>query len=202
MAPGSRVVLRRADREAGDGADDDPEQDVDEPSPDATPRPAPRATHACTARWLDDVGCCPPAMSVAPFLLPHAHGGAPLTPQSGCRSLSGRLASGNAAATGVRSWRDASQPAATEISGDPIAAGLVLTRDWVGWRYRPPMAQPLVATPPATVRCQGLARLASRCLQRCSSLPHRAALASTASRPGRRAGARQRGSGSGSGRQG
>ncbi|HEV2930835.1 MAG TPA: hypothetical protein VGW74_19300 [Propionibacteriaceae bacterium] len=34
MAPGSRVVLRRADRETGDGADDDPEQDIAEPSSD------------------------------------------------------------------------------------------------------------------------------------------------------------------------
>jgi hypothetical protein len=45
------------------------------------------------------------------------------------------------------------------FTGDPIAAGLALTRDWGrDDGTRPPMAQPLVATPPATVHCQGPAR--------------------------------------------
>src|ERR687898_1780089 len=128
MAPGLRIVLRRADREAGDGADDDPEQDVAEPSSDGDAEAYPRFD-CPLARWRWVLS----ASHVSrPFPVASRSRRRPTHTPVGCRSLSGRLACGNAAATGVRSWRDASQPAATRFSRDPIAAGLVLARGWVG----------------------------------------------------------------------
>jgi hypothetical protein len=40
VVPGWRVVLGGGDRQAGDGADDDPEHDVAQPSPDADAKAA------------------------------------------------------------------------------------------------------------------------------------------------------------------
>jgi hypothetical protein len=40
MVPGWRAVLGGGDRQAGDGADNDPEQDVAQPSPDADAKAA------------------------------------------------------------------------------------------------------------------------------------------------------------------
>jgi hypothetical protein len=143
--------------------DDDPEQDVAEPSPDGRRRGRRRglptlvlpvgsmAVGAVRQPCQSPLSCC-----LTLTAAPHPH---PSRLPEPLWAVSLRQWGRHG-----RSWRDASQPTATEISGDPIAADLVLTRDWVGWRYWPPMAQPLVATPPATVRCQAPTRLASRCL--------------------------------------
>jgi hypothetical protein len=77
----ARDVFGRADCQAGDGADNDAEQDVAQPRPMATPRPAPWATQAWTAFWLDDVERDrQPGQPLPPLL--HAYDGALPEPQA------------------------------------------------------------------------------------------------------------------------
>jgi hypothetical protein len=125
--------------------------------------------------------------------------------QVGCWNPSGDgQPGGSTAATGVRSWRDAPQPAATENHRRP-------DRCW----SRPDqglgvgMAVPATDGPAARGHASGIGALprsgtsqrvvACNAARHCLTAPRRG---STAPRPGRRAGARLRGSGSGRGRLG
>jgi hypothetical protein len=93
-----------------------------------------------------------------PSLLSHGHGGAPTRTPAGCQP-SGRSTCGSTAAT---AWVVERGTTISRHGHSPRRPDRCWSRPDQGFGRdggtRPPMAQPLVATPPATVRCQGPAR--------------------------------------------
>jgi hypothetical protein len=125
-------------------------------APMATPRPAPRATHASTARWLDVLGADRQPCQSPPSLLSHGHGGAPTRTPAGCQP-SGWSTCGSTAAT---AWVVERGTTISRHGHSPRRPDRCWSRPDQGGRdggTRPPMAQALSSEDPAAVGAVGAA---------------------------------------------